>query len=70
MFRITACQCQKYTCASDFPTLPRFFVQTLNMIKHFIVFYCELKENYSQLGRNVENLRGNSNFCIGQERVV
>ena len=24
-------------CASDFPTLPRVFVQTLNMIKHFIV---------------------------------
>ena len=28
---------KKYMCASDFPTLPRFFVQTLNMIKHFIV---------------------------------
>ena len=28
---------KKYTCASDFPTLPRFFVQTLNTIKHFIV---------------------------------
>ena len=28
---------KKHTCASDFPTLPRFFVQTLNMIKHFIV---------------------------------
>ena len=28
---------KKYTCASDFPTLPSFFVQSLNMIKHFIV---------------------------------
>ena len=28
---------KKYTCASDFPTLPRIFVQKLNMIKHFIV---------------------------------
>ena len=28
---------KKYTCASDFPTPPRIFVQTLNMIKHFIV---------------------------------
>ena len=28
---------KKYTCASAFPTLPRLFVQTLNMIKHFIV---------------------------------
>ena len=37
LFRITACQAKNYTCASDFPTLPRFFVQTLNMIKHFIV---------------------------------
>ena len=26
---------KQYTCASDYPTLPRFFVQTLNMIKHF-----------------------------------
>ena len=28
---------KKYTCTSDFPTLRRFFVQALNMIKHFIV---------------------------------
>ena len=28
---------KKYTCASDFQTLPRFFAQTLIMIKHFIV---------------------------------
>ena len=35
---------KKYTCTSDFPSLPRFFVQTPNMIKRFIV-------NYSQLGR-------------------
>ena len=41
----------KYTCASDFTTLPRFFVQMLNMIKHFIV---NLKKT-SQLGRK----RGN-----------
>ena len=48
LFRITACKGQKNTCASDFPTLPRSFVQTLNMIKHF---FCERKENYGQFGR-------------------
>ena len=35
-------------CASDFSTLPRFFRPGP---KHDQKFYCELKENYSQLGR-------------------
>ena len=35
---------KNYTCASDFPTLSRFLVQTLNMTKHFVV-------GYSPLGR-------------------
>ena len=41
---------KKYTCASDFPTLPRFFVQ-----KDDQTFYCQLKENYSQLSRKCGN---------------
>ena len=39
---------KKYMCASDFSTLPRFFRPGP---KHDQKFYCELKENYSQLGR-------------------
>ena len=39
---------KKYTCDSDFPILPRFFCPDP---KHDQTFYCELKENYSQLGR-------------------
>ena len=39
---------KKYTCDSDFPTLPSFFFP---YPKHDQTFYCELKRKLGQLGR-------------------
>ena len=46
---------KKYTCASDFLTLPRFFVQTLNTMKHFIV----------NLKRIIVNQAETWEICVG-----
>ena len=46
LFRIKA---EKYTCASDFPTIPVFFSFFFFFCqdpKHDQTFYFELKENY------------------------
>ena len=48
LFRITACQGQKIYVCFRFPDPTLVFCLDP---KHDQTFYCELKENYSQLGR-------------------